>query len=148
LTTKPASLTLIAQRNRKNQQTQFLKEKIVNKSPIKKCIFKLFALCMMFGGLVFLLAGNQLKASADDDFGCYGNYQVCLNNCAALPDPYSCSSNCGGGYNECIWMFPVDNTDICLQQCPNCSASFPDPPPEGCWQEYLMCKSACLSGPW
>lgn len=119
----------------------------MNKRTMKKCIFKLFALCLMLGGLVFLSAENRLTASADD-FGCYGDYQVCLNNCAGSSDPYSCSSNCGDGYNECIWMLPVNNVNMCLQQCPHCSASFPEPPPEGCWDEYLMCKSACLDGPW
>ena len=111
---------------------------------LKKSVSKLFVLIIMTGALCFLLGDKTVSASGNDDFGCYGNYQSCLNsNCPQNPD--GCVDTCIGPYDECIWQLPVNNFNVCIQQCPHCICGETEDM-NACSTAFVACKSRCLSG--
>lgn len=109
-----------------------------------KYIAKLLVLLVMCASLVLLLDDRTVNASANDDFGCYGNLQVCENNCAANPDPQTCNTTCFNNYDTCIMQLPVDNFNTCIQQCPDCLFGAEDM--NYCSTAFVKCKQRCLSG--
>jgi hypothetical protein len=72
----------------------------MNRRPLAKCFLRLFALVIMFGGLMILISGQ--KASAD---GCDTAYSSCVYDCqlrsTSSSDFLICRRGCDMSYEAC-----------------------------------------------
>lgn len=112
----------------------------MNNKTFVKCISKLLAVCIMFGGMTILSSGKSVKASML--FGCGIEFHNCLDACGG---DAQCKAACDDAYAGCISdspdPYPIINRTRsgCLQACQQECSSITDPLDraacyEPCWE--------------
>lgn len=141
----------------------------MNNKSLTKCLFKLFALCVMFGGLITILPENKVKADSD----CFQQYSDCGVICDdPMQTPPSqrdqCLHTCFYGYGTCrndeflnqegeVIGELEENQQIpdfsayrrCMSSCHHCPLiPVSEPVTEEdvqCVDNFVGCKISCLS---
>lgn len=136
-------------------------------NPLRKTIFKLFALCVMLGALWIVSSDTTAEAAVD----CFGSYDSCMTQCENNSLPYqewiNCRGNCLLNYGVCVneavfnkegeivGGFPdptqampvIADFRMCLDNCPTCLLMDYVGDPEGfqgCLEAKIGCKVTCL----
>ena len=108
-----------------------IRRRIMNRRPLVKSILKLFAVCIMFGGLVVLSPVEKVNAD-----GCDTAYGECVyTRCQQVPPNQflACRAQCDREY------------ETCRLGAPSTSPSGGDPLPQP-WPVIDRSRSICLAG--
>lgn len=127
----------------------------MNRRPLAKCILRLFALCIMFGGLMILTSSQRVAAE-----GCDTAYGDCIYNCTNLQGrPYEqCQPECDRAYEMCRlnggetspsgggpppmkWPVIDRSRSICLQGCQQGASQIADGAER--LEYYMACWNYC-----
>lgn len=76
---------------------------------MRKCMFKLFALCIMFGGLIVLTSENTVTKATDN---CRADYDSCLDECLNTSGGSSCRLGCFQTFSQCKEQIITDMEDV------------------------------------
>ena len=108
-----------------------IRRRIMNQRPLLKSILKLFAVCIMFGGLVVLSSTEKVNAD-----GCDTAFGECVYD--------RCQTLSGSQFDGCVNQCNLEY-EICRLGAPSTSPSGSDPLPQP-WPVFNRFRSICLSG--